>query len=88
MIYTVLLLFSFALTYLVKVYAIKKALVDIPNERSSHSVAVPHGGGIAIAISWFVGISYLYYFDDIESSLYFALLAGAVKRTLKICTKK
>ena len=51
-------LLSLILTYLIKTYAIKKGLVDIPNERSSHSVVVPHGGGIAIAISWFLGITY------------------------------
>jgi len=78
MLYVSLVILSFLLTYLIKIYATKKALVDTPNERSSHTVAVPNGGGIAIAISWFVGISYLYYFDDIESSLYFALLSGVI----------
>jgi len=78
MIYVALFLFSFVLTYLIKVYSIKKSLVDIPNDRSSHVEVTPHGGGIAIAISWFVGISYLYYFDNIESSLYFALLVGSM----------
>lgn len=73
-----LLIFSFVLTYLIKVYSTKKSLVDVPNDRSSHVEVTPHGGGIAIAISWFVGISYLYYFDDIESSLYFALLVGCI----------
>jgi Fuc2NAc and GlcNAc transferase len=73
-----LFLFSFILTYLVKNYAIKKSLVDIPNDRSSHTVATPHGGGIAIAITWFVGISYLYYINDINSSLYYALLVGVI----------
>jgi len=61
-----------------KVYATKKVLMDIPNDRSSHIEATPHGGGIAIAISWFLGISYLYHFDNIESSLYFALLVGSM----------
>lgn len=78
MIYVALVLFSFVLTYLIKVYSAKKLLVDIPNERSSHVVAVPHGGGIAIAITWFIGTSYLYYFDNIASSLYFALLVGGM----------
>ena len=77
MIYMTLFLFSLALTYLVKNYAIKKSLVDIPNDRSSHTVATPHGGGIAIATTWFMGISYLYYVNEINSALYFALLAGS-----------
>ena len=64
MIYVALLLFSFVFTYFIKVYSAKKSLVDTPNDRSSHIEATPHGGGIAIAISWFVGISYLYYLDN------------------------
>ena len=66
------------LTYVIKNYAIKKSLVDIPNDRSSHTNPTPHGGGIAIAITWFLGISYLYYIDDINSSLYFALMGGII----------
>ncbi len=69
---------SWALTYAVKEIAIKKSLVDIPNDRSSHTIPTPHGGGIAIAATWFLGISYLYHIDDIDSSLYFALMAGMI----------
>jgi Fuc2NAc and GlcNAc transferase len=50
--------------------------VDIPNDRSSHSVTTPHGGGIAIAVSWFSGLTYLYFFDEIPSSLYMSLMIG------------
>ncbi|MCW8895359.1 glycosyltransferase family 4 protein [Sulfurimonas sp.] len=78
MIYIVLFLISFTLTYLIKNYAIKKSLVAEVNDRSSHTTPTPHGGGIAIAITWFIGISYLYYINDINSSLYLALLAGAM----------
>lgn len=78
MIYIILFLFSLLLTYFIKNYAIKKSLVDIPNERSSHTTATPHGGGIAIAVSWFMGISYLFYVGDIDNSLYFALMVGVI----------
>jgi len=78
MIYIFLLILSFILTYQIKNYAIKKSLVDIPNDRSSHTTPIPHGGGIAIAISWFLGITYLFYFDDIDSSLYYSLMVGVV----------
>ncbi len=78
MIYILLFFLSFILTYLIKEYSIKKSLLDIPNERSSHSVATPHGGGIAIAITWFSGISYLYFTDHIDTSLYLALMVGLI----------
>ena len=78
MIYIIIFFLSFIFTYLIKNYAIKKSLVDIPNDRSSHTTPTPHGGGIAISITWFMGISYLYYTDDINSSLYFALIVGII----------
>ncbi|WP_373034639.1 glycosyltransferase family 4 protein [Sulfurimonas sp.] len=78
MTYVVLFLLSFMLTYFIKNIALKKSLVAIPNDRSSHTEPTPHGGGIAVAITWFVGISYLYYINDMNSILYFSLLAGMI----------
>ncbi|MDN5088798.1 MraY family glycosyltransferase [Aliarcobacter butzleri] len=78
MIYIILLLISFSLTYFIKNYMIKKSLVATINERSSHSVPTPHGGGIAIAITWFIGLFYLYFIGQIENNLFYALLFGAV----------
>ncbi len=78
MIYVVIFSFSLFLTYYIKLISIKKSFVDIPNERSSHMTPTPHGGGMAIAISWFSGISYLYYINDIDTTLYAALMVGVV----------
>ncbi|MCG3701753.1 glycosyltransferase family 4 protein [Aliarcobacter butzleri] len=78
MIYLILLLFSFLLTFFIKNYMIKKSLVASVNERSSHTVPIPHGGGIAIAITWFIGLFYLYFIGQIEENLFCALLFGAV----------
>jgi Fuc2NAc and GlcNAc transferase len=67
LIHLLLLLVSFTLTYFIKNYYIKNALLEEVNERSSHTVPTPHGGGIAIALTWFVGIiiSVVSFFDDI-----------------------
>lgn len=78
MIYIILLLLSFTLTYFIKEYAIKKSLVATINERSSHTVPTPHGGGIAIALTWFVGLVYLYMTDGIDTMLFYALSAGVM----------
>ena len=59
-------------------HAIKNALFDIPNQRSSHTMPTPHGGGIAIAITWFTGLSYFFFTDHIDSSLYYALMGGII----------
>ncbi len=76
--FIILFILSFALTYLVKNYAIKKSLVDIPNDRSSHTAPIPHGGGVAIVVTWFTGLAYLYSVKLIESDLFYALIAGVV----------
>ncbi|WP_419770619.1 MAG: MraY family glycosyltransferase [Candidatus Marinarcus sp.] len=78
MIYGVLFVISFIITYLVKNYAIKKSLVAQVNERSSHTTPTPHGGGIAIAIAWFLGLIYLYFTKQIDHSLFYALLVGVL----------
>ncbi|RXJ83084.1 MraY family glycosyltransferase [Arcobacter cloacae] len=78
MIYMILLLISFSLTYFIKNYMIKKSFVASVNERSSHTVPTPHGGGIALSITWFIGLIYLYFIGEISSNLFYALLFGAV----------
>ena len=67
---------SFLLTFLIKGIAQKKHLMDVPNDRSSHTVPTPRGGGLAIAVTWFLGISFLYYSNKIEHNLYYALMSG------------
>ncbi|MFK2823423.1 glycosyltransferase family 4 protein [Arcobacter sp. YIC-80] len=78
MTYIILLLISFSLTYFIKEYAIKKSLVATVNERSSHTVPTPHGGGIAISVTWLIGLLYLFFTNEIESNLFYALLVGIV----------
>ena len=78
MIYLILFLISFSLTYFIKNYMIKKSLVASVNERSSHTTPTPHGGGIALSLTWFLGLVYLYFMGEIESNLFYALLFGAV----------
>ena len=78
MIYLILFLISFSLTYFIKNYMIKKSLVAVVNERSSHTTPTPHGGGIALVITWFIGLMYLYFIGEISSNLFYALLFGAV----------
>jgi len=40
------------LTWVLRRYALASSLMDIPNERSSHSVPTPRGGGVAIVLSF------------------------------------
>jgi Fuc2NAc and GlcNAc transferase len=71
-----LVLLSFALTYLVRKITIKYSIIDIPNERSSHTVSTPRGGGMAVAFTWFVGISYFWWNNKITIDIYLGLLTA------------
>lgn len=50
----VIFLITTGLTYILRVYAIRKNVIDIPNDRSSHSVPTPRGGGVAIVLPFLV----------------------------------
>lgn len=76
MIYIFVFASSFLMTYLIKKYAIHKNLIDIPNLRSSHDIPTPKGGGLAIILSFFMGLIYLYMSDLIDEKLFFALLCS------------
>jgi len=65
-------------TYLIRKIAIHQNIIDIPNNRSSHVVPTPRGGGLAIVLTWYLGLLGLRYLDLIESHLLYALLSGSV----------
>lgn len=67
---------SFALSKLYLRIAISKSIYDIPNERSSHTIPTPRGGGMAITISFYFGLSILFFMGEIEERLFYALLPG------------
>jgi UDP-N-acetylmuramyl pentapeptide phosphotransferase/UDP-N-acetylglucosamine-1-phosphate transferase len=56
---------AFALSYigvaLIRRWALRRNLLDIPNERSSHVVPTPRGGGLAIVIVTFICCGVLWY---------------------------
>ncbi|WP_333804533.1 MraY family glycosyltransferase [Sulfurospirillum sp.] len=78
MIYGFLFLASLLATFSIRRVALKKSLLAIPDERSSHTVPIPHGGGIAIALTWFLGLIYLFTCKELEPSLFYALMCGSL----------
>jgi Fuc2NAc and GlcNAc transferase len=69
---------SFILTYFIIGYSTHKKLLAVPNYRSLHDRPTPNGGGIAITVSWYLGITILFFTDIIERELYLALLSGII----------
>ncbi|TAN70230.1 MAG: glycosyltransferase family 4 protein [Methylobacter sp.] len=64
---------SWALTGFLLRYALAKNLIDIPNERSSHSVPTPRGGGVAIVLSFLAALPVLNSFDLLSTPICLAL---------------
>ena len=67
---------SALLTYAIRYFAHKKELLDHPNERSSHTVATPKGGGLAIMVSFYMVLTLLFFNAKIDTELFLALLSG------------
>ena len=45
-------IFLLILTGVVRRYAMRRHMLDIPNARSSHTIPTPRGGGVGIVISF------------------------------------
>lgn len=69
---------SYALTGFLRSYAIKKNLLDIPGERSSHAVPTPRGGGQAIVLVTVVGMLIMCWVVDFAAVSMFALLGAGI----------
>ena len=73
------LVVSTVLTGLVRQYALKHSILDIPNERSSHTGLVPRGGGVAIVVVFLAGLIGLLLLDEISVRTFASLaLSGSV----------
>lgn len=59
-------------------YAVKKSIVDIPNERSSHSQVTPRGGGLAFTAVTLAVVLVLTLFDFVSGQFAAALIVGGL----------
>ena len=67
---------SLFLTWMIRRYALSRSLIDLPNERSSHTVPTPRGGGVAIVLSFLSALPLLIFIDSSSSALVWALLGA------------
>ncbi|WP_168408994.1 MraY family glycosyltransferase [Acinetobacter indicus] len=67
---------AFAMTYFMRAYAIKKNIIDNPNERSSHSVPTPRGGGVAVVCSYLLALTVLIYSQQLTVHIGLTLMAA------------
>lgn len=59
-----------------RVYALKKNIIDNPNERSSHSIPTPRGGGVAVVVSYILGVMLLIYLDYLSQQIGLTLIVS------------
>jgi Fuc2NAc and GlcNAc transferase len=69
-------------TAAVRHFALRHALLDRPNERSSHSVPVPRGGGLAILVSLLIALLLLKGRPGAADWPFWLALAGIVPTTI------
>lgn len=69
---------TISLTWGVRRYALHRSILDIPNTRSSHSVPTPRGGGVAIVISFLVGLLFFALKGGLPFSFTWALAGSGV----------
>ncbi|MGH2433521.1 MAG: MraY family glycosyltransferase [Pseudomonas sp.] len=57
--FIVLIGLAWAITWGLRAYALARNVVDVPNERSSHTVPTPRGGGVAIVVTFLIAMLWL-----------------------------
>jgi len=71
-------IFSVAVTGLLQKYALKHSLIDVPNERSSHSIPTPRGGGLSIVIPVLFCVAVLFLVGQLQKEIAIALGIGCL----------
>lgn len=69
-------LLSAFITALVIRYALRRSLLDIPNERSSHTTPTPRGGGLAIAVTFLGTVTLSGVLGYVSADIALALTGG------------
>ena len=66
------------LTALVRSLALAGGVLDIPNQRSSHQIPIPRGGGAAIVIVSIAALGILTWLGELRSELLVAMAGGGL----------
>ncbi len=67
---------AFGFTYFMRAYALKKNIIDNPNERSSHSIPTPRGGGVAVVCSYLLALAVLIYSQQLTVHIGLTLMGA------------
>jgi Fuc2NAc and GlcNAc transferase len=64
---------SLLLTGIIRRYAMARNLIDVPNNRSSHQIPTPRGGGLAIVLTFLTGLACLSLRGSLATEILLAL---------------
>lgn len=67
---------SWCLTGLLRHYALKNGVLDIPNHRSAHAIPTPRGGGMAFVCCFTAQVLVVFYLQKISLAFCLALALG------------
>lgn len=77
-VFIAVLLVSLGMTAIIRRYSLRKRMLDIPNERSSHSQPTPRGGGVSITIIFILSSFIIHSLDLITTNHLLALSGGGL----------
>jgi Fuc2NAc and GlcNAc transferase len=72
----IVLVVSAVVTGMVRRFALSHGVMDIPNERSSHTIATPRGGGLSIVLTCTTTLVVFAALGTVQSRLVIALVGG------------
>jgi Fuc2NAc and GlcNAc transferase len=66
-------LVTMILTGMLRSYALSRSMIDIPNERSSHSTPTPRGGGVSVVLTFLAAVCLLFVSNLLSSAMFLAV---------------
>jgi Fuc2NAc and GlcNAc transferase len=69
---------SVLVTAMLRSYLLSRKVLDIPNERSSHSIPTPRGGGVSIVLAFLLAVLWFIERGVVAGSLGWALVGGGL----------
>lgn len=78
-------LLSLSLTAVVRYYAVSRRMLDIPNERSSHSAPTPRGGGLAIVAAFAAACFYMFFNQQLDAARCAAFSTALLVAVIGFC---
>ncbi|HAJ80178.1 MAG TPA: glycosyl transferase, partial [Fibrobacteres bacterium] len=85
LLFIVVLFAAILLTGLIRYYALSRKVLDVPNQRSSHTVPTARGGGLAIVLAFFSSCLFLFLTQRLNTPWFAALSSTLLVAFIGFC---